>query len=199
MLHHRDAELARALERTLVADDYQGFAFRRKAEPIMLDNGAVNLEFGITYRGGAWTSIAVDVARAEPGESDVELVPAIPLTEAFGVTGPAELPCLPLRLHIAQKLHGMTLPPPGKRNERFRDLVDLLLMEDLVTDYAGLREACEGVFRSRGTHDWPPTVALPPHWVEPFGRMAQDVALPITDAHAAMARVRAFVDRILAA
>jgi len=64
---------------------------------------------------------------------------------------------------------GMTLPPrPGKRNERFRDLVDLLLLlllEELGTDYAGLREACEQVFRTRGTHDWPPPLdAVPPHW-----------------------------------
>jgi hypothetical protein len=71
---------------------------------------------------------------------------------------PVELPCLPLRLHIAQKLHGMTLPPrPGKRNERFRDLIDLLLMEELVTDYAGLRGACEPVFHARRTRLAPAT------------------------------------------
>jgi hypothetical protein len=70
-------------------------------------------------------------------------------SNVFGVTGPVELPCLPLRLHVAQKLHGMTLPPRrGKRNERFRDPIDLLLMEELVTDYAGLREACESVSRT---------------------------------------------------
>ncbi len=36
-----------------------------------------------------------DIARAEPGESEIEWVQAIPLTDVFGVTGPAELPCLP--------------------------------------------------------------------------------------------------------
>jgi hypothetical protein len=85
------------------------------------------MEFAVSYRGGAWTGIVVDIARAEPGESEIEWPQAIPLTQALGVTGPVELPCLPLRLHIAQKLHGMTLPPrPGKRNDRFRDLIDLL-------------------------------------------------------------------------
>ena len=44
----------------------------------------------------------------EAGESEVEWVEAIALTDAFGVTGPAQLPCLPLRFHVAQKLHGMT-------------------------------------------------------------------------------------------
>jgi hypothetical protein len=133
-----EADLARTLERALTGAPYQGFSFRRKRDPLVLDNGVVNMEFAVNYRGGTWASITIDIARAESGESEVEWLKAIPLTEAFGVTGPTVLPCLPLRLHIAQKLHGMTLPPrPGKRNERFRDLIDLLLMETLVTDYQG--------------------------------------------------------------
>lgn len=199
VLHDADADLARALERVLTAGAYQGFEFRRKGEPLLLDNGTVNMEFGVTYRGGTWTSIVADIARAEQGEAEFELVPAIRLIEGFGVTGPDHLPCLPLRLHVAQKLHGMTLPPrPGKRNERFRDLIDLLLMEELVTDYAGLREACEAVFRARGTHSWPPVLEAPRHWMEPFARLVEELRLPVADADQAIARVRAFVGRIIA-
>src|SRR6185503_6430592 len=156
VLHHDEADLARALEHAIStnAGGYQGFHFRRKSEPLVLENRTVSVEFAVTYKGGAWTSIIIDVARAETGEREIELIPAVPLEEATGITGPTELACLPLRMHIAQKLHGMTLPPrSGKRNERFKDLVDVLLMEALVTDYAGLREACESVFRTRGTHD----------------------------------------------
>lgn len=92
----------------------------------------------------------------------------------------------------------MTLPPrAGKRNERFRDLIDLLLMEELVTDYRGLREACEIVFGSRRTHVWPPPLAVPPYWIEPFARLAGDLDLPVADAEAGMTRVRAFVERIV--
>ena len=117
--------------------------------------------------------MSVDIARAEPGEADVEGVDAIVLTEAFGVTGPAHLPCLPLRFHVAQKLHGMTLPPrPGRRNERFRDLIDLLLMETLV--------------------------AADVHWDEPFAQLAAEVQLAERDVATALARVRALVERILA-
>lgn len=200
VLHDRDADLARELERATAGGDYQGFTFRRKGEPIYLENGIISMELAVAYRGGAWTTITVDVARAEMGEAEVELVPAIALGDAFGITGPTELPCLPLRLHVAQKLHGMTLPPrPGKRNERFRDLVDLLLLEELVTDHAGVREACEQVFHVRGTHAWPQPLEAPPHWAEPFARLAQDLELPVADMDEAMARVRAFVDRIRAA
>ena len=200
VLQHPDADLARTLERALTGDAYQGFTFRRKGEPLLLENATVNTEFAVSYRGGAWTSITVDIARAEPGESEIEWVRAIPLTDVFGVTGPVELPCLPLRLHIAQKLHGMTLPPrPGKHNDRFRDLIDLLLMEELVTDYIGLRDACESVFQTRRTHDWPPTLVVPSHWVEPFSRLAGELDLPVADAQSGMARVQAFVERIISA
>lgn len=192
------AELTRTLEDVLAGEPYQGFHFRRKGEPLLLDNGTEHVELAVTYRGGAWTTIAVDIARAEAGESEVEWLPAIPLDEAFGISGPTDLPCLPLRLHIAQKFHGMTLPPrPGRRNDRFRDLIDLLLMEELVTDYEGLRDACETVFRARGTHEWPPGLAVPEHWIDPFQRLARDLELPVTDAADGLARVRAFLTRIL--
>ncbi len=202
VLRDAEADLSVALEQAVTGDAYQGFSFRRKGEPLLLDNGAVNMEVSVTYRGQPWTSISVDVARWEAGECEVEWVEAIALTDAFGVTGPGQLPCLPLRFHIAQKLHGMTLPPrPGKQNERFRDLVDLLLMEALVAqDYPALREACELVFSSRNTHVWPPNLdAVPSHWAAPFTQLARELELRDTDVETALMRVRSFVGRILSA
>jgi len=200
VLRDPTGDLADALEQAVTGEAYQGFSFRRRGQPLLLDNGAVNIEFGVTYRGQPWTSVSVDIARAEAGESDVEWVDAIALTDVFGVTGPTQLPCLPLRFHVAQKLHGMTLPPrPGKQNERFRDLVDLLLMETMIRhDHASLREACELVFRSRNTHAWPPDLdVLPVHWTKPFAVLAEELELPETDLDAALISVRGFVQRIL--
>lgn len=200
VLQHPEAELVRALEGALEGHAYQDFTLRRKGEPLVLDNGTVNVELAVTYRGAAWTSIAVDIARAEHNEVDVEWVAAIPLTDAFGITGPVALPCLPLRLHIAQKLHGMTLPPQrGRQNDRFRDLVDLLLMEEMVTDYVGLRDACEAVFRLRATHDWPPKLEAPPHWAAPFARLVSELGRPLTDLTQGIGQVQIFVDRIVGA
>jgi hypothetical protein len=202
VLRDAKADLADSFEQAMTSNAYEGFSFRRKGEPLLLDNGAVNMEFAVTYRGQPWTSISVDVARAEAGESEVEWVEAIALTDAFGVTGPAQLPCLPLRFHVAQKLHGMTLPPRrGKQNERFRDLVDLLLLEALVAhDLPALRKACELVFGSRNTHGWPPNLeAVPSHWAAPFAQLARELELPDTDVETALTRVRHFVARILGA
>jgi hypothetical protein len=92
-----DADLALTLERALTGDPYQGFSFRRKREPLVLDNGVMNMEFAVSYRGGTWASVTIDIARGESSENEIEWLPAIPLTGSFGVTGPESLPCLPLR------------------------------------------------------------------------------------------------------
>ena len=198
VLHHSLADLAVALERA-IAPGYGEFQFQRRREPIVLDNGTLNVELAATYRGGAGTTISVDIARAEPGEEEVELLDAVAFEATLGITGPVHIACLPLRFHIAQKLHGMTLPPrPGKRNERFKDLIDLILMETLVSDYTGLREACEQVFASRATHAWPPVLELPEHWRTGYTKLATDIGVPVTDAADAMTHARALVERIQA-
>jgi hypothetical protein len=160
VLHHEEADLARALERAVNASargGHQGFTYRRKGEPTVLENRTISVEFAVTYEGGTWTSIIIDVARAEPGEGEIELLPAVLLQEATGITGPAE---------------------------------------PLVIDYAALRHACESVFRTRGTHAWPPVLELPSHWAEPVAALARELDLPVQDGHEAMERVQAFVDRI---
>ena len=44
VLQHREADLVRSLERALTGDGYQGFTFRRKGEPLLLENGTVNMD-----------------------------------------------------------------------------------------------------------------------------------------------------------
>ena len=87
VLRDTTADLANSLEEALTGEPYQRLSFHRKGLPLLLDNGAVNMEFGVTYKGQPWTSVSVDMARAEAGEADVEWVDAIALTDAFGVTG----------------------------------------------------------------------------------------------------------------
>jgi hypothetical protein len=84
VLRDTQADLADTLEQALTGEAFQGFSFRRKGQALLLDNRAVNMEFAVRYRGQPWTSISVDIARAEAGESEV--VEAIDLTDVFGVT-----------------------------------------------------------------------------------------------------------------
>jgi hypothetical protein len=40
---------------------------------------------------------------------------------------------------------------------------------------------------------------VPPHWIAPFARLAVELDLPVSDAQGGLARVQAFVARIIAA
>jgi hypothetical protein len=161
-----------------------------------MPNGVARVEFALSFSGKPWGTVQVDVARREADGAEVEMVDAISLAP-FGLETPGALPCLSLPYHIAQKIHALTVvPADGRRNERFRDLVDLILLESWVTDLEAVRTACHSVFEVRGTHAWPPFFTLPDHWEEPFARMASDLRLPTSDAYDAAIRVREFISRI---
>jgi hypothetical protein len=125
----------------------------------------------------------------------VEMVEAIPLTP-FGLQGPDALPCLALPYHVAQKIHAMTFPSLERPNDRFRDLVDLLLLQEWVHDFAAVRSACEETFRARATHPWPPFFDPPPHWAAPFEQLATEVGLHVTELQHAALFARHLIQRI---
>jgi hypothetical protein len=49
-----DCDLAGSVERALAVERNLGFSFGRKGQRLVLDDGAVNMEFGITYKGQRW-------------------------------------------------------------------------------------------------------------------------------------------------
>ena len=150
---------------------------------------------------GKAREVRLDLARPDGRDAETERLAGIPLA-AFGLTGPADIPCLSLRFHIAQKLHGMTKAPhDGSENDRFRDAVDLFLLRQLVSDddLFHVREACEETFRVRAQHTWPPVINLPAAWRDPFARLAASVALETTELTDAERQLQAFVDQIVRA
>jgi len=194
-----DPDLAAVL-RDAVEGTFQDFTFRVKGVPHLMPNDAVRLQVAIEYRGRSWSTLQVDLSREEGGATEVELVEALEL-EPFGFSTPSALPCLSLRYHIAQKIHGMTQPSNQKdgANERFRDLADVLLLRELVEDLAAVRAACVEVFALRGTHAWPPVLDPPAFWEELYGKLAEGLALSEKRLEEAVPEAQAFIQAIDAA
>lgn len=188
--------LAEVLEQAL-AEGYQDFTFRIKDDPYEMPHDSVRFQVALQYRGRSWSTVQVDLSRREGAMTEVEFVDPLAL-EPFGLDTPPALPCLSLRYHMAQKIHGMTQPPRGDReaNERFRDLGDLLLMRELASDLAGVREACVEVFALRGTHEWPPAVDPPEFWEEPFAALAAELELSVTSLAEAVEAAAGFIGEI---
>ncbi|HET6344136.1 MAG TPA: nucleotidyl transferase AbiEii/AbiGii toxin family protein [Myxococcota bacterium] len=198
ILNDGSAGLVEALEEAFEAP-YEGFVFRRKGRPQPLTCGALRLDVLLTFKGKPWGTVQVDIARYEGNGTEVEPLTPIALAD-FGLSGPHVVPCISLRHHIAHKLHGVSLPPAENRpNERFKDLIDLLILKDLVQDLSELHSACRAVFEVRGTHPWPPILSVPPHWDGPFVRMARETGLGAYSLQGAVGEVRAFVARVCAA
>ncbi len=183
--------------RTALEGDYQAFTFRVKGEPYVMPNNSVRVDVALDYRGRSWGTVQVDLSPCEGESTEVELVEALAL-EPFGLNTPHALPCLALRYHVAQKIHAMTEPPRDEDtpNERFRDLVDLLLMRELTSDLGGVRAACVEVFEIRDTHDWPPRLDPPAFWEEPFKKLAEEVELPVNSLEEAVREAQTFIEAI---
>lgn len=183
--------------REALGRDYQGFTFRVKGEPYVMPNGSVRVSVVLEYRSRGWATIQVDLSPPEGDSTEVELVEPLSLGP-FGLDTPDALPCLSLRYHIAQKIHAMTEPPvdEGTPNERFRDLVDVLLLRELTTDLSGVRAACRKVFEVRATHGWPPALDPPAFWDEPFAALAEEIEHPVVSLRDAVHEARRFIEAI---
>ena len=183
--------------RAALEGDYQAFTFRVKGEPYVMPNNSVRVDVALDYRGRSWGTVQVDLSPHEGKSTEVELVEALAL-EPFGLNTPHALPCLALRYHVAQKIHAMTEPARDEDtpNERFRDLVDVLLMRELTSNLAAVRAACAEVFGIRGTHDWPPLLDPPAFWQEPFTKLAEEVELPVSSLEEAVREAQTFIEAI---
>jgi len=171
------------------------FTLRRHAGPTELYK-MVQFKIRLNYFGKDWNTVTLEVSPYEGPELPAEDVKAISLAE-FGLIGPLTLPCMPLVQQVAQKIHGATKQlPDGKTNERYRDLMDILLMEALCPPSPQLRVACEETFSIRNAHSWPPEIVVYDHWIDPFRTDAAKSGAAIDDVHVAAGRVRDYIAAI---
>jgi hypothetical protein len=177
------------------------FAFRLVPEAVKSDRMrryAVHVSYVSTQRGTriakSFSRVKLEVSAYEGTRLPPEMVPAFPL-KPLGIDGPEELPCIPLRKQIAQKLHAVTEGP----NDRFRDLLDIVMLSAFEPPSPELRAVCEETFRIRAGHGWPPEVVTYPDWIAPLEERAREMRLDQQSADEIVAYVTDYVRKIAVA
>lgn len=193
----RSEDLGDDLDRAL-AKPYSEFSFQRGA----IESGGrgrfQRLDVKLFFRSRSWGTLRLEISAPDSQVADSEPVPAIPLDD-FGITGPETVLCLSLRYQIAQKIHAVTERFAEGGNERFRDLIDLIICRDLVGDIGQVKEACLDTFAARDLHSWPPELIVPAAWEEPYAALAEEMNFPVTDVEEAAREVRELISAIDAA
>lgn len=178
-----------------LGEPYSVFSFERKEVETRGEGLFRQVDVKLLFRGRSWATLKLEIAKPDSRETDGEEVEAIPIGE-FGIEGPRMVRCLSLRYQIAQKLHAVTQRFEKGENERFRDLIDLIICRDLVTNLGEVREACIDTFDARNLHAWPPTLQVPDSWAEPYTALAEEMDFPVTDVGDAADQAREFISKI---
>jgi hypothetical protein len=166
--------------------------------------GAIRIPVRIALAHYDWGTVDLEVSPAEGGSREaasIEYASPAPALSVFGLPDGPRVPLFPLPYQVAQKLHACTEVREAHDNDRFRDIVDLLLLEEVLddADLPAVRLACEEVFRLRGRHAWPPAIRVYPLWPEGYRALTTAMGFPVTEVGDAVDLVGAFISRIAVA
>ncbi len=191
----RTEEAIERLDEAL-AQPWNSFNLTRDAPEIIPNTKAVRVRLRLSYKGRSWGSVQLEMAPVE-GRMGLELdrVEAMSL-DSLRVPLPEAANCISLRYQVAQKLHACTeVFEEGRENDRFRDVMDILLVEDLLYDIGlnRVREACVDIFTVRDKHTWPPTVTVYDSWRVPFAELARENRFTPEDIDEAAAALTALI------
>jgi hypothetical protein len=107
-----------------------------------------------------------------------------------------------VRYQMAQKIHACTeVFTAGRENDRFRDLIDLRLLRELLAEdeLPAVRAACVEIFALRAKHSWPPRLTVYRAWAPGYAAMAAELGFYTEDVEVAADALRAFIADIDAA
>jgi hypothetical protein len=153
-------------------------------------------EVRLQVRGVTWRKVRVELS---PDEADIgseaDALPG-PRLHGFRLPDPDGLFGITLRSQIAQKLHASTDPhqPPDFKNDRARDLVDLILLrrtaeQEGAPSLADIRASVGKVFASRAEEargdgrdprNWPSLAVAHEHWAGDYASAAQRCGVEFT-------------------
>ena len=170
---------------------------RSEVEEIRVPSRLVNprrFSVALALRGRTWRNILVEVSPDEGRAGSCQEPFRAPSLEGFGLPTPDFLVGMAMSYQLAQKIHGATDPHDperGYRNDRPRDVVDIILIKGLSEDTGSpslksAREAVEDIFAVRAqearamgrmARAWPARVTAHPHWQTAFDSAAAEVGL----------------------
>lgn len=148
----------------------------------------------LMLRGKTWRNVLVEISPDEGNAGSCQEPFRAPSLEGFGLPTPDQLVGMAMSYQLAQKIHGATDPHDperGYRNERPRDVVDILLIKGLFEETGSpslksSRAAVEDIFAARASEamtldrlvrTWPAKVTAYPHWKIAFDAAAKEVGL----------------------
>ena len=138
----------------------------------------------LNYHGKAWCNVRLELSRNEIGDAEEpESSPVAPdimrIFEGLGFPPPQNIPLMPLKFQVAQKLHGLS----AHGSSRIRDLIDLqLIMRNSDVNLMQVKAVCERLFAYRKCHAWPPEIAKGNGWDEQYSAQKYDLpVLPTVD------------------
>lgn len=180
-----------------LSEPYSLFSFERGPAEQIGTTGSQRFDVKVAFNGRSWATVRLEISAPEGRSADeAQLLEAISIDD-FGLVGPEQVRCMSIRYQIAQKLHACTeVFATGRENDRFRDLIDLLLLRALDPDLAGIRHACVDIFGTRGKQPWPPALITPASWPAPYARLAADLEFAIDDVDEAARLVTEFIAEI---
>lgn len=171
-------------------------SFRVVSQEPIGSTGAIRFDVRVEYRGKGFAKVRLEVSAAHPEDNSWDSVPPLDLAPTFGVdVGLTAVPCLSIEDQIAQKIHAVT--DPYENNDRFRDLLDLILLDGLCT--AGdeiVLDACIRVFEVRARHHWPPTIVVRDGWADGYAQLAAESSFEPERIDEAALMVQRMIDRI---
>ena len=183
---------------------WNGFTIARKAAPTQIEVTTTGyrpwrVPLQLRYEGREFGSIALEVAIDDTAVGHQDLIePDGIALAAFEIDPPRLVPCLDVPHQIAQKLHACTEVFSDRDNDRFRDLIDLQLLADIVEDHEwnSVKAACTEVFAARGKHPWPPMVTVFDTWPPAYRALAGETGFAVLDVAEAAAAVAALIELI---
>jgi hypothetical protein len=182
-----------------LAVPWNSFNLTRDAPESIPNTRAVRVRLRLSYKGRSWGSVQLEMAPVE-GRMGRELDRVATMSlHPLQVPLPEAANCISLRYQVAQKLHACTeVFDEGRENDRFRDIMDMLLVEDLLYDVglAHVREACVDIFAVRDKHTWPPIVTVYDSWRVPFAALARENSFTPEDIDEAAATLTALIAAI---